>query len=317
VTRGGRTSFSKVLLTPPSRSHSGERPLVVRETQTGDPIANYLARAKRGMTESEVRWVMEDFEAAGLDRHEDELVDFSMAQAHRKKLEEWYLTALAEGLSLTPEQKEEAKAKLDARFASELQGLGTMENKSAEWKEQHPGEPRCGADLSDAYRRFYAFPATLFFESSFAPWNVVQLSEQQTAVTVRYWLIEDWKRQSAENPFWTSDRVEPEYWLYDKVHDPFAEPIQQTIIQDPIAGNLLENSGPMTYRQHTLQSMVFAFTPDQIPSWNEATSLLAQAMSCHPAQLRMALLEDPDLFQRMRAELDGSLVQKSHSVISK
>jgi hypothetical protein len=31
----------------------------------------------------------------------------------------------------------------------------------------------------------------------------------------------------------------------------------------------------------------------------------------------MALLEDPNLFQQMRTELDGAAVQKSHSAISK
>lgn len=317
VNSGGRKAFAGAILPPPLRSRSGERPQAVREIQAGDPIANYLARAKRGMTEQEVRWMLEDFEAAGLDRVEDELVDLSAAKAHRQKLEEWYLSALSEGLSLTPEQKEEVKVRLDARFANDLQNVEELKNSSVGWKKQHPDQSLCGADLSEAYQRFCRFRARLFFDSSFAPWNVVQLSEQQTAVTVRYWLIEDWKRQSAEDPFWDPDKVEPEYWLYDKAHDPFAEPIQQTIIQDPIAGNLLENSGPMTCRQHILQSAVFAFTPEQVPSWNEAASLLAQAKCCHPAQLRMALLEDPNLFQSMRTELDGAAdVQKSHSALS-
>jgi hypothetical protein len=313
---GGRKAFADALSPPPLRSRSGERPLAVREKETGDPVANYLARAKRGMTEQEARWMLEDFEAQGLDRSEDQLSDTAAAKAQRKRQEAWYLAALSEGLSLTPGQKEEMKAGLDVRFESDLQRLEELKSSSGERGERRPGYIFLGgSDLWDAYEQFYRFSVRLFNDSAFAPWNVTQLSEDQTAITLRYWLIDDWKRLDEDSPFGpfdSPDRPEPWFWLYDKErYNPFAEPERKTVIQDPTTGNLLENRGPVIYREHVVRSGVFAFTPDQIPSWNEADSLLSQAMSCHPAQLRMALLEEPKLARWMRAELDGTAPRKS------
>lgn len=312
---GGRKTFAGAHLPPPLRSRSGERPLLVREKETGDPVANYLARAKRGMSEQEVRWMLEDFEAAGLNRPKDQLPDIAAAKAHRKKLEAWYLAALSEGLSLTSGQKEEMQARLDVRFGSDLQRLEELKSSSGEWEERPGYVFRGGKDLWDAYEQFYGFSVGLFNDSAFAPWNVTQLSEDQIAITLRYWLFEEWNRLSADNPFGSFEppaHTEPWFWLYNKEqYNPFAEPERKTVIQDPITGNLLENRGPVMYREHIVKSGVFAFTPDQISSWNEADSLLAQAMSCHPAQLRMALLEEPNLVRWMRAELDSTAPRKS------
>lgn len=316
VTRGGGKAFVHALLPPALRSRSGERPLVVREKEMSDPIANYLARAKRGMAESEVRWMLEDFEAAGLGQTDDELdaLDLTAAKEHRKKLEEWYLTALDEGLSLTLEQKEEAKAKLNALFALDLQRVVQVEQQLGDRVSEIGDESLIESDLKRA-KALFTYERALFCTSSFAPWNLVSLSQDQTAITLRYWVIEEWKRQNQDNVSGSSEQREPEYWRHES--DPFAELESQTLIQDPITGNLMENPGPVVDRDHLLQSMVFPFSPDQIPSWNQASDLMTQARCCHPAQLRMVLLEDPDLFQRMRAELDGSVVQKSHSAISK
>jgi hypothetical protein len=317
---GGRKTFAGAHLPPPLRSRSGERPLLVRETQTGDPVANYLARAKRGMTEQEVRWMLEDFEAAGLSRPQDELeaLDMTAAKAHRQKLEEWYLVALSEGLSLTSTQQEDAKKQLAVHFAFDLQRVAEREWQLRERTQDADVEPLSFIEghLERAKARFRYHTV---FSSSFAPWNLVQLTESQTSLTLRFWVIADWQRRGEKDPFWSPDRPEPEDWLCykDEPKDPGAGPESQTIIQDPTTGNLLENSGPMAYREHALQSAVFAFTPEQIPAWNQAASLLAQAKCCHPAQLRMALLEEPRLFGWMRAELDGTAVQKSHSAISK
>jgi hypothetical protein len=315
VARGGRTAPSKAL-SPPLQSRSGERPALVREMTAGDPIANYLAQAKRGMTEQEVRWMLEDFQAAGLDRTDDELdaLDLASAKAHRRKLDQWYLAALSDGLSLSPLQKEEVTAKLDARFASDLQRILQVEQQLGDQVSATGDELLTESDLKRA-KALFTYGRALFITSFFAPWNLISLSQDQTALTLHYWVIEEWKRQNGANLFGSSEQQEPEYWLQEA--DPFADFESQTLIQDPISGNLLKNPGPMVDRKNLLQSRVFPFTPDQIPSWNKASSLLEQARCCHPAQLRMALLEDPNLFQQMRTELDGAAVQKSHSAISK
>lgn len=324
---GGRKAFAGALLPPPLRSRSGERPVLVRETQTGDPVANYLARAKRGMTQQEVRWMLEDFEAAGLNRDDDEL-DFSKAQAHRKKLEEWYLAALSEGLSFTPAQKSEVKAKMDALFVYDLQQLEGLEECGREWKRQHPDQSLCGADLTHANRRFSYFPATLFFDSSFAPWNLVQLTESQRALTLRFWRIEDWKRENENNPFFGSgDDAEPDDWLYTakgrEGADPFSGSPQSTprtmpevpAMQDPLSGNLTEFPNYTELLTATSEDgqrveaylpcgNILPLTPDQTRLWEKSYDLAAQALLCHPAQLRLALLQQPELAQTLRKELD-------------
>lgn len=334
IARGGRTGFVNAHLPPPLQSRSGERPLLVRETQTGDPIANYLARAKRGMTEQEVRWMLEDFEAQGLDRSEDQLPDFAAAKVHRKKLEAWYLSALSEGLSLTAAQKEEVKAKLESRFASDLQNIEALKNWSAEWKEKHPGHTLCGADLSDAYRRFFQFPATLFHDSSFAPWNVSQLTEIQSSITLRFWRIEDDKHQNENDPFASSDQTaEPRDWLYTakgmEGSDPFSDSPQSTLretpgvpaMQDPLSGNLTAfpnytelwtatSEDGQCVEAYLPCGNILPLTPDQMPLWEKSYDLAAQALLCHPAQLRLALLQQPGLPQTLRKELDREPPQK-------
>lgn len=298
TTLAGRKAAASKL--PPLRTRSSERPLLRREDTAGDPVANYLARAKRGMTEREVRWMVEDFEAAGLDRTVGELPDFLSAIRRRKNAEDWYLAALREGFSLTPEQSEKAGNQLHSLFEQDLRSLSIFEKPLALETPTVGDSTLADERISEAFGRFIEWPLEFFHHSAFAPWNLTQLSEEQSFLTLRYWLIEDAKRQSEADPF-ASDQTEPTHWLFSI----YSEAGCQVLIQDPTTGNLLENAEPMTPRQDLLQSGVFAFTPEQMPQWNRATSLLEQAQCCHPAQLRMALLERPALAHKLRAELDS------------
>ena len=112
------------------RTSGDERPV--------DVVEDYLARCKKGMTAQEVRWIVEDFQSAGLDEGSGSLADELNAilsplvdvndtakldelQIHGEtaallkvkglKLarlqQQWYASAVADGLRLTQLQQEE------------------------------------------------------------------------------------------------------------------------------------------------------------------------------------------------------------------
>jgi hypothetical protein len=331
ITRGGRTGFADAHLPPPLQSRSGERPLLVRETQTGDSIANYLIRAKRGMTEQEVRWMIEDFEAAGLDRYEEALSDFEVAKVLRKKHEEWYLTALGEGLSLTREQKEGAQAKLAALFSRDLQIIAGLGQQSSNASEVIGDETLPKENVFKFKLRFGCF--LLGSGSACAPWNLADLTEAQTSLTLKFWRIEEWKREKESNPLLDSgDDAESDDWLYTakgrEGGDPFSDSPQSTLrampgvpaMQDPLSGNLTEfpNTELWIATSEDGQRVdaylpcgnILPLTPDQMPLWERSYDLAAQALLCHPAQLRLALLQQPGLAQTLREQLDRAPSQR-------
>jgi len=290
VIRGERTSFSKALLPPPLRSRSGERPALVRETTAGDPIANYLARAKRGMTESEVRWMLEDFQAAGLDQNP---AVPEVARLLRKKQQEWYLMALKEGLSLTQEQEDQAKSKLEEVFARDFQVL-----QSEEWVVIHALDAPGGwwasrTENPEVQLKFWALDQW-FYNPAAAPWNLCELDTAQKSLTLKEWV--------PQGAWVYTNRQLPPDW------DPFSGDVLPSVptIQDPVSGNLLEFSGSgKNPADYLFCAEVFPLTPDQASLSEQDGHFLAQARLCHPAQLRMALLVQRGLAQTLAESISG------------
>ncbi len=83
-----------------------------REQRTKNPREEFEAARKRGLTEEEVRGIVEEFMRTGIgsidlsNTSERELLD------NRKAENSWYLLTLVEGLRLTPDQQREAAEKL-------------------------------------------------------------------------------------------------------------------------------------------------------------------------------------------------------------
>jgi hypothetical protein len=98
-----------------------------RETRTKNPREEFEAARKRGMTEEEVRGIVEEFMRTGIGKIdlsnalEKELLD------HRKAENSWYLKTLVQGFGLTPDQEREAAQELHkSRVLAYSIFLGTM-----------------------------------------------------------------------------------------------------------------------------------------------------------------------------------------------
>jgi len=267
LTRGRRKAFD-ALLPPPLRSRSGERPSLVREAPTADPVANYLARAKRGMTEQEVRWMLEDFEAAGLDI-DLKLQNPSGYRNLREKQQRWYLAALREALSLS-----------DMQVTQAAQRLTDLLNRDEKNYWLHADEPDVLNENTGVGCRLldYLQPECWLQDTCFAPWALCELTAAQLSLT--------WK-SGADH----ANRVrEVAIWML--------EPQLLPVIQDPITGNEQEfyskdqkgRGGQIPY--YLRGSTIFPLTPDQQRMASFSANWMAQCKVCQPAQLRMAFLLD-------------------------
>jgi len=99
----------EVALPPPVKTRHAERPTT--RSAAGDPISNYQTRQEKGLTDREIRWILDDFKTAGLDlgirtaTREDYL-------AQRQAQDRWYRDALVEGWSLNDAQAAQVTLKL-------------------------------------------------------------------------------------------------------------------------------------------------------------------------------------------------------------
>lgn len=126
--------------------------------RSADPVAAYLDRAKRGMSDQEIRWIVDDFRGAGLDQPPAVLTAESI-ETFRKKQIQWYLQTLQEGLRLTSSQQEMARATAaDLPFTPG--GIGFLPLDVSAW-----------LPLND-----------------YAPWNLCSLTPEQESLTLKAWV---------------------------------------------------------------------------------------------------------------------------------
>lgn len=93
-----------------------------RERRTKNPREEFEAARKRGLTEEEVRWVVEDFLELGIDSDD---ISADTLEGHyqlRMKRQAWLLNAMVSGFGLSDEQRKQAAAR--------LQELGEMDYKT-------------------------------------------------------------------------------------------------------------------------------------------------------------------------------------------
>lgn len=147
--------------------------------EAGSLAEEYLMKAKRGMTEDEVRWVLEDFVALGLDVEYPEDKSAEGYLALRKAREDWYLGALVSGLRLTKDQEMQARERMGllrerdyTEFVEYLNGLESFQHEGKEMKVFDGGKAR---ELMDTDRWLY--------DEGYLPWKLCELSENQLAVT--------------------------------------------------------------------------------------------------------------------------------------
>ncbi len=89
----------------------------MRERRTKNPREEFEAARKRGMTEEEVRWVVEDFLELGIFTVNQKDSSPEALLSRRQKEQKWYFDILVEGFQLTADQKMAAASKLRESLA--------------------------------------------------------------------------------------------------------------------------------------------------------------------------------------------------------
>jgi hypothetical protein len=303
VSKGGEPIFQ---LAPkakaaPTKLRSEGRESIGRVLQSTDPIAAYLERAKRGMTDQEIRWMIEDFQTAGLDGNKRlEKGDLPAKQ------QLWYLEALSEALQLSPEQKAQARAKMDALLAADLSEI----EKKAE--EENPHYTSSSPGLRNWLKSTYLTPEgkpSWLFEDKFAPWNICRLAEGQDRLTLHRWYDAEKTTYFKGKDFEEGDPFAP-HWIKPSrlaIQDPSTENLTEFPNPDEPA-SVISDSDPF---DGIIQSSdLFPLTPDQKLS-EHRFDLLAQARLLQPAQLRMGLILDASLAVDLLERLDSPTAKEA------
>ncbi|MFD0892893.1 hypothetical protein KBB96_15835 [Luteolibacter ambystomatis] len=246
-----KTRAMAAVKVPPKKTRSDGRKPSAKELAQIDPVGTYIARAKRGMTDQEINWMIEDFHKRGLDK---DLVPDTVEhyQSLRQRQAAWYLQALAEGFSLSPSQKSEAAARL-RRWR--LQGDEEYAAKANEPDPITNNELKVGDRAAD-----YAFASQWLFIGDHADPSVLcDLTPEQKRLTYQ-------------------DMPSGIYRNY--AHDLAAD---QWIM--PPNATLEPKSSPVAVPD------IFPLMPSQlVPPGQRSGGELAQARRLQPAQLRIILL---------------------------
>jgi hypothetical protein len=284
VVGGGEMPFtSSDKLKMASTKFHADRDLSSRKNRpTKEPVAAFFERAKRGMTEQEIRGMIADFEAIGPMLTSRDPVE---SQERTKKLNEWHFKALDEALSLSAEQKREVWDSLNP----------TPYAKPQEWKLIPDAKLESLVFISeqDLLRHFY-------YGNSYADsWRHCSLTDDQVKLTYKKSLEARYEARREEDKKSGSISCHGEHLMI--MHDPatgeyvdYASPpslIDDLLSLDTVSGGIIDVTN------------TFPLTPDQKLA-DHRNDLLAQAKLLHPAQLRMALLMNPFVAIRLKSELD-------------
>lgn len=143
---------------PPTKVRSDSRVSLPPKLALSDPVRAYVEKAKAGMTDREIGWILEDFQQFDLDQ-----TGHSTAPDHmlRNRQQDWYLLALTEGLGLSGEQKTQARTKMRELLNASPPTL----------TDDAPTEP----------------PSLWLAEDPYQPWNLSSLGPEQEKITLKAW----------------------------------------------------------------------------------------------------------------------------------
>lgn len=148
-------------------------------SETVSLAQEYLSKTQRGMTETEVRWVVQDFLARGLDVEYPEDTTAEGFLALRKAREQWYLGALVSGLRLTIEQESEARERMkvlrDMDYLEYLKYIDGLKPFEQGGKKMLMIEGGKAITLTDANQWLN--------QEGYRPWELCQLREDQLSLT--------------------------------------------------------------------------------------------------------------------------------------
>jgi hypothetical protein len=187
--------------------------------RTKNPRDEFEAARKRGMTEEEVRWVVEDFLETGILDWESVGVPLDQLTKRRDKEYEWYLGILVEGFGLTRQQRKEAENALEKiKEADSEHFLAVM--KSAKEYLTHKDPFAEESELRTRVPGDLVRGVSIWAQGEkISPWNLCTLDEaQKSMLPLR---LEDgqwiWDRSgSVTLDYGTAER-------YENLDDPFTD----------------------------------------------------------------------------------------------
>ena len=147
---------------------------------SGDVTEDFAARAAEGLEDREIGWIVEDFQTAGLDlgvrgAPQEEFIEQRRAQ-HR-----WYLSALADGLRLSPEQTTAAAGRLD-ELAEEAEAdfLKSLEGAGGKFEHEGKSYQIIGSHVISRH-----VSASEWLTGDFMPWEISGLTKEQEQLTAK------------------------------------------------------------------------------------------------------------------------------------
>lgn len=262
-----------------TRHHARQPP------ELGDPVGDYTTRCANGISLQEIRWILEDFESAGLDLGIHPTTREVFLELRRQQ-HRWYRAALTDGLTLTAEQSEQARDKLAKYFERArmefLSGLNVGARPLA-----HYGTTWLDITGTGAIGLLISPDLWLFDPKARAmPWDLCDLSPAQEKITWKSWYdsrrTQDPHRFAGDAAF-----LLPEPTTSAKYGD-----------QTPVIPVLLSANGILPFLSN--QRFKPADNPLLTHRDTSAVRLMAQIQSLHPAQLKILLLLQPAMAVQIR-----------------
>jgi hypothetical protein len=271
---------------------ASERAARAEDLAGGNVVEDYLTRCKKGMTAQELRWIVEDFQKAGLDAGMRPAAPEAFA-AQRKAQHSWYLDLLAEGLGLSNYQRLAASEELDALLSEALERFGDELAEKASEVIESSGQSFRVVESGPIDRLISA--GKWLADERYAPWELCELTKDQMRLTWFGWVN---SRRTAEPDSLTYEPDMP--WFDDRmvVGGP-SDDGGWTIADFPTGDAPAAISGagsilPFVSVQRFLKGKGDGVGP-----------LDVQAMGCHPAQLKTLLLVNPAIAQGLLERLES------------
>lgn len=287
-------------LPPPLKTRHAIRPAAI--TFSGDPVADYIARCKKGITDQEILWIIEDFRNAELDVEwrNPELPAEQVLQLISRQ-QKWYLESIKDGLRLDPEQTRKAEENLQKLFQTAANEFIAERKKNAAsefapiptGREEHelawlPGNPMNSAAASDSSKL----------------WKLCGLSPEQDLITWKRWY------QSLEKDptlfFGEGVTSRKDLQLTEESYFRFATPFGGLSLESsttpPDWARLPNWVLPILDQQNLI-----APSPEEGPFGEppNTETLLSNIRRLHPAQFKLLLLFAPEMAAEISKELQA------------
>ena len=268
--------------------------------QAGSVVEDYAERCRKGMTALEIRWIVEDFQGAGLDdgprslraamaaigsqsprwtpvpeEAAEKLARLADQLAGRSR--SWYRHALADALKLNEGQLRELRKNL-------------AQAHQEDWEKFEQSRAAAEADSHEIVRQApyndFVAASQWLADDRYAPWNLCKLDVGQLAITRHEQVVK--QQLSVIGSQEGEDEVPPSWFE-----------LRPTAV---VVTTTRGTEAPNIEREKRDAEAVFPLYPSQVAPGDG--DLLAVAKRLHPAQLKMLLLLNPELAGELMEELE-------------